>query len=138
MYDNIFLARNTFRDQAGYLTQQFAINDGGFKHLTSVSSADRWLNSINLASNLFSKHLSLYAGFGLTGNTSNNLLIQRDDPNVIYEYGVALNIVPKIFEIYFPIKLSSDLNQLTYAEKIRFTLNLNTLNPFQMFEQFGF
>ena len=82
--------------------------------------------------------MSVYADFGLTGNTSNNSFVLRDDPAIIYEFGAALNIVPHIFEIYFPIKLSSDLNQLTYAEKIRFTLNLNTLNPFKIVDQFGF
>jgi hypothetical protein len=136
LYDNIFLARNTFRANAGYLSQQFAINDGGFKHLTLTSSSDSWISAINLKSNLLTKYLSLYAAIGWVGLKPNNFT--GKSVGSAYETGIALNIVPKVFEIYFPIKLSSDFNQLTYAEKIRFTLNLNTLNPFQMFKQFGF
>ncbi|MDB4534453.1 M1 family metallopeptidase, partial [Vicingaceae bacterium] len=136
LYDNILLARNTFRSNSGYLSQQFALNDGGFKHLTLASSSNSWISSINLKTNLFTSALSFYADIGWVGLQPNSFTDKTVD--TAFETGVALNIVPKVFEIYFPIKLSSDLNQLTYAEKIRFTINLNTLNPFKMFEQFGF
>ena len=91
---------------------------------------------VNLKSNLLTRYVSLYAAIGWIGLKPNHFTSKSFDS--AYESGISLNIVPKVFEIYFPLKLSSDLNQLTYAEKIRFTLNLNTLNPFQMFEQFGF
>jgi hypothetical protein len=136
LYENIFLARNTFSGNSGYLSQQFAINDGGFKHYTATSTANSWSSSINIKSNLLTQHLSLYAAIGWSGLKPNRFTDKTVES--AFETGISLNIVPKVFEIYFPIKLSSDLNQLTYAEKIRFTLNLNTLNPLQMFEQFGF
>ena len=136
MYDNIFLARTPTEATDGFLTQQFAINDGGFKHLTLSSSSKSWLTSVNIKTNIFSQHLSVYLGFGWTGLKPNNFTDKTID--TAYEMGASLNVVPDIFEIYFPIKLSSDLNQLTYAEKIRFTLNLNTLNPFKMVQQIGF
>ena len=136
LYENIFLARTPTQATDGFLTQQFAINDGGFKQLTLVAASNTWITSINLKTNLFSKHLSIYADIGWVGLATNGF----SDKTVgsAYDIGAALNIVPNIFEIYFPIKISSDLNQLTYAEKIRFTLNLNVLNPFKVAQQIGF
>jgi Peptidase family M1 domain len=141
LYNEIFLGRNSTE---GILNQQFSVTDGGFKNLAIPESddqfmtANRWLNAINLKSNLFTKHISIYADFGfagaLTRDTDNNEIDQVSD--VAYDFGAALNIIPNIFEIYFPFVMSSDLNQLKYAEKIRFTLNINTLNPFKMIREF--
>ncbi len=134
LYDNIFLARNTLPNQAGYLSQQFAINDGGFKHLTDVGSSNNWITSLNISTNVLSKHFSLYSSLGWVG-----LDHSAERPfESSHEIGASLNVVPNVFEIYFPLLLTSNFNQLTYAEKIRFTLNLYTLNPYKMFEQIGF
>ena len=43
-----------------------------------------------------------------------------------------------MFEVYFPFYMSSDLNQLNYGEKIRFTLNLYTIKPFEMVRNLDF
>jgi len=131
LYDEIYLARTPTAATNGFLTQQFAITDGGFKNKAIAESNDRfitgdsWLAAINLKSNLLTKHLSTYADFGIVGSKNNGT------SDIAYNFGIALNIVPNIFEIYFPIKSSSEFNLLSYGEKIRFTLNLNTLNPFK-------
>lgn len=134
-YEQIFVARNTPNH---FLNQQAAITDGGFKNLTTVRSGDSWLSAINVKSNLFTKTISLYGDFGLIGfkdrDFNNNEIDAVSDP--AYNIGLSLNIIPKIFEIYFPVVMSSDLNQLNYGEKIRFTLNLNTLNPFKFARNF--
>lgn len=142
LYDQIYLHRNA---TSGILNQQFAITDGGFKNDALPESPDgqlvngnKWLNAINIKSNLFTKYLSIYGDFGMVG------FIDRDDSgneidgvsNAAIDAGVSLNIVPNIFEVYFPLYMSSDLNQLNYGEKIRFTLNINTLNPFKMIRNF--
>lgn len=134
-YDQIFLARNTPNH---FLNQQAPITDGGFKNLTTTRSGDSWLTSINVKSNLFTRAVSLYGDFGLVGFTdrdfNGNEIDAVTDP--AYNVGLSLNVIPKIFEIYFPVYMSSDLNQLNYGEKIRFTLNLNSLNPFKMARKF--
>lgn len=134
-YEQIFVARNTPNH---FLNQQAAITDGGFKNLTTIRSGDSWLSAINVKSNLFTKTISIYGDFGLIGfkdrDFNNNEIDAVSDP--AYNIGLSLNIVPKIFEIYFPVVMSSDLNQLNYGEKIRFTLNLNTLNPFKFARNF--
>lgn len=135
LYNEIFLGRNSID---GVLNQQFAVTDGGFKNLATPEAdnsfiyANNWLVALNLKSNLFSKGLSIYADFGMVGEKANNTNRTSD---LAYDFGVALNVIPSIFEIYFPIKMSSDLNQLNYGEKIRFTLNINSLNPFKMIRE---
>ncbi len=141
LYDQILLHRNA---TSGILNQQFGVTDGGFKNLASAESkgigrtGNNWLNAINIKTNLFTRKLSLYADFGLVGfidrDTQNNEIDGVSD--VAYNGGITLNIIPNIFEIYFPLVSSSEFNNLNYGEKIRFTLNINTLNPFKMAREF--
>ena len=135
LYEQIYLGRNT---TDGIANQQFAITDGGFKNLTTTQSGNQWLNAINLKSNLFTKHISAYADFGIVGFLEHDYKGNEVDgvSEATYDFGLSLNIIPNICEIYFPVYLSSDLNQLNYGEKIRFTLNINQLNPFKMIRKF--
>jgi peptidase M1-like protein len=135
LYEQVYLARN---QQNTFLNQQFAVTDGGFKNLTTTRSGDQWLNAINVKSNLFTKYISAYADFGLVGFLDKDYNGNEIDvvSDATYDFGLSLNIIPNIFEIYFPVKMSSDLNQLNYGEKVRFTLNINTLNPFKMIRDF--
>jgi hypothetical protein len=63
---------------------------------------------------------------------------------VLYNAGLCLSLSDNLFEIYFPLLLSKDLqdyksaNNLKYQETIRFTLNLNLLNPFEALKNFSF
>jgi hypothetical protein len=58
-----------------------------------------------------------------------------------WEMGIELTVIPDIFVIYFPVKMSDDVkktNELyttTYTEKIRFTLRLSKLVPFKYTNQ---
>jgi len=143
LYNEIFLGRNSTE---GILNQQFAVSDGGFKNLVIPEfkgrfvSAYKWLNAVNLKSNLFTPYISLYGDLGMVGSESNNGNSNgvAHVSDVAYDLGISLNIFPEIFEIYFPFKTSSDLNQLNYGETIRFTLNLNTLNPIEKIKGIGF
>ena len=135
LYEQIYLGRNTTE---GILNQQFAVTDGGFKNLTTTPSGNQWLNAVNLKSNLFTKYISVYADFGIVGFLEHDYKGNEVDgvSEATYDFGLSLNIIPNICEIYFPIYLSSDLNQLNYGEKIRFTLNINQLSPFKMLRKF--
>ncbi|MGB0883008.1 MAG: hypothetical protein ACPGSO_08630, partial [Vicingaceae bacterium] len=136
LYEQIFLARTPTQATDGFLTQQFAITDGGFKNRVNANSetgfiyGNNWIGAINLSSNIITKHISVYADYGIVSNNNN------EKSNLAYNYGIALNVVPKYFEIYFPIKSSSTFNLDSYREKVRFTLNLNLLNPFKKIREF--
>lgn len=141
MYNELFLGRN---DINGVFNQQLAILDGGFRNLVFAESddtflaANRWLNSVNVKSNLFSKHIALYADFGIVGALSRDFFGNEVEKvsDVAYNFGATLVVVPNFFEIYFPFKSSSDLNQLKYHDKIRFVLQLNLLNPQKIIRNF--
>ena len=137
LYEHILLARNT---TDGFLNQQAMLSDGGFKNYTTVTSANKWMNAINLKSNLPLKFLGLYADFGISGYTSRNFVGDEVDEvsDATYAFGGTLIIVPNMVEVYFPFYTSSDLNQLNYGEKIRFTINLYTIKPFEMVRNLEF
>ncbi len=136
-YDHILLARGVHNT---FLTQQAILNDGGFKNLAIaetdnglIASGDKWIRTINIKSNLFTRLISVYGDFGIVGYTardfSNNEIDGASQP--AYNFGLSLNIIKNMFEVYFPIAMSSEFNQLSYGEKIRFVLNINQLNPFK-------
>ncbi len=130
LYDNIFLGRS---ETSGVLASQFTETDGGFKFYSTVGQTAQWLTALNVKSSLgnLKLPLKLYADVGTAAN--DGLLKQR----LLYNAGVCISF-SNIFEIYFPLLLSTDLqnykdvNNLKYAETIRFTLNLNLINPFDL------
>ena len=131
LFDNIFLARS---DYSGTLSQQFTETDGGFKVYTPLGQTTKWITTLNLKTSLpFGMlPLRLFADIGTADGRG--LLKQK----VLYDAGLNLSLVRNIFEIYFPVVMSSDmkdvlkLNNITYGKTIRFTLNLNLLNPIQL------
>ena len=124
-YDHIFLGRT---ENEGVFSQQFAMNDGGFKNRAFISSSN-WLTSINVKVPFPGRiPLSLYGDAGLSPYISTNI-------NFAWDAGIALNLIPNIFEIYFPVAMSG-YSGLTYSENIRFVLNIHKLNPFNLIRNF--
>lgn len=131
LYEHILLARNS---PNVWMNQQAMISDGGFKNYTNVGAANKWMNALNLKSTLPIKFIGLYADAGISASTGRNFRGDEIDDvsDITWGVGASLILVPKVFEVYFPIKLSSELNQLKYQEQIRFMLNLNIIKPFEM------
>jgi hypothetical protein len=137
MYDNIFLGRT---ETSGILAQQFTQTDGAFKFYSTLGQTGQWLTSLNLKSSLGNLKLpiKLYADVATMGT---DVLLKE---KVLYNAGLCLSLSDNLFEIYFPLLLSKDLqdyksaNNLKYQETIRFTLNLNLLNPFEALKNFSF
>jgi hypothetical protein len=127
-YDHVFLDRNRTDPLLG---RQFPLNDGGFKNPVTLNFSDNWLSAVNLKVPLPGRiPLSLYGDLGFTSYRNINQVYSA------YNAGVALVVVRDIFEIYFPVAMSSNLNQLTYLQKVRFILNLNQLNPLTFIRNF--
>lgn len=141
LYNELFLGRN---DINGILNQQTAITDGGFKNPVIPESKEgfllgnRWLNAINIKSNLFSKYIGLYADFGFVGAITRDSFGDEVDrvSDVAYNVGAAIMIFPGFFEVYFPFKSSSDLNQLKYNDRISFIMKFNLINPQKIIRNF--
>jgi hypothetical protein len=130
LYDNIFLGRS---ETSGILASQFTETDGGFKFYSIVGQSSKWITALNLKSSIgnLKLPLKLYADIGTAANDGLN------KQSVLYDAGICVSF-GQIFEIYFPLLLSTDLqsykdaNSLNYAGTIRFILNFNLLNPFNL------
>jgi len=117
-YDQILLDR--YR-QGNYFNRQFFISDGGFKNLTNQSMDYNWLTACNIFAPIPKFFLAGYADMGLSAS-SNGLIVNT---------GIAIVPIKNIWYVYIPLYQNYQLNQLKFAEKIRFTLQLNNLNPFE-------
>ncbi len=143
LYDNIFLGRT---ETSGVLSQQFVETDGGFKAPVFVGETTNWLMALNLKSSLpgplSNLPVRIYSDFAITDPSA------RLTNTLLYEAGIDICIAKDIFEIYLPIPalLCKDFQNefqapsppISYKEQIRFTLNLNLLNPFTFIQNIKF
>jgi hypothetical protein len=117
-YDQIMLDRY----QIGNISsRQFYLNDGGFKNITNQLHSYNWLTTLNFVAPIPKTILEPYADLGISSNSS----------DLIINTGVAVRIAKDICYIYLPLYQNFTLNQLSYTDKIRFTLQLNKLNPLE-------
>lgn len=131
-FDEIYLARNNNTNQI--FNRQIAPVDAMFRTYVTAPTGNQWMSAINLASTFPNMFFQFYLNAGLSGYEQYN---NRGDleslvSNPVWETGVALRIIPDVFEFYFPIAQSSNLNALKYNQRIRFMLNLKLVNPFQI------
>jgi len=130
LFDDTFLGRT---DAKGVFSQQFTETDGNFKVPTGVGQTDDWLIALNLKTSIHKKiPLNIYADFGTYKNAAN---AYPGSKAIMINAGLSVPVVPNVFEVYFPLLSSSDINdnlELTtknYWQRIRFTLNFNNINP---------
>lgn len=136
LYDNIYLGRI---ESEGILSSQFTETDGGLKFYSPLGQSSYWIAAVNIKSSLGNMKLPLrlYADIG-TGDGRSFL-----KEKVLYDAGVCLSFRKNIFEIYFPVLISQgfkdykEANDIRYEETIRFTLNLNLINPFGLIRNFS-
>jgi hypothetical protein len=129
LYDNIYLGRT---ETTGILANQFTETDGGFKSYSPVGQTGKWIAAVNLRSSIGNLKLPvrLYADIGTTANDG----LSAD--KILYNAGLCFSLSTNNIEVYFPLLVSSDFSDynknadLKYMETVRFTLNLNLLNPF--------
>ena len=129
MYDFVYAARNF---NTGALSRQLIYNDGGFKNPTDVPFAGNFLLAGNVMLDSPLKYLPLawYFDAGIAGQRRADGR-PESQLDVAWNTGIALRVIPNIFEVYFPIAQSADLNMLSYTDKIRFILQLHEIKPFE-------
>lgn len=131
LYDHIFLGRS---ETSGLLSSQFVETDGGFKFYSPLGQSAQWLTALNLKSSPGNLKIPVNI-YGDIGTCADDGLTNE---KVLYDAGLCLSIRKNIFEIYFPLLISKDMqdykkaNGLSYPETIRFTLNLSLVNPFDL------
>ncbi|MEO6902372.1 MAG: M1 family metallopeptidase [Bacteroidia bacterium] len=128
--DHIYLGRT---ETNGILANQFTETDGAFKIYSAYGQSNDWLTAVNIKSSIGNLKIpvKLFTDIGAYNDKLKN------SKRVLYDAGICISVVNKIFEIYFPLLMSKEfkdyyyINNITDLEKIRFTLNLNLLNPFE-------
>lgn len=131
LFDHIFLGRS---EETGFLSAQFAEEEGAFKTYSTVGQSNTWLAALNIKVDLpvrsrFLSKFKLYADIGTAGDG-------MADQSVLYNAGVQFSLFNNgICDIYFPIIMSQDIKDYYsavdqgYASTIRFTFNISRFAP---------
>lgn len=137
LFDQTLIGRS---ETDGLWSHQMVGNDGGFATLTPLGRTDDWLLACNFSVDFPGKiPLSVFANISTFSKASGLL---ENGEIFIYESGVRINIFKKIFEIYIPLFISkdmqrvADLNKQNFADRIRFKLNINELNPIKAVKKY--
>jgi hypothetical protein len=147
LYDYTFLGRSE-NDQKDFLSHQFTETDGAMKVYTPIGR-DTWTAALNLKSSLPGKiPFRLFADLNMIPSAGGA-------PLFLYDAGIYLPIVKNMIEVYVPLLMSQDIKDAFYlnnpdlvgagqvgekdpepwkrtARMIRFTFNIERMNPFQL------
>lgn len=138
LYDNIYLARN---EQKGMLSQQIAMQEGGFKvrtvqYASPIGVSDNWLAAINLRSDLpikFPVKLQVFLDAGTFANAGK---LNPSGNKLLFDAGLELHLLGDVFTLYAPLFMSKDFRDYTKSvytknrllNTMSFSLNLAGIN----------
>ena len=116
-------------ESSGIFSQQFIVNDGGFKSVLPTRFANQFMLSLNSSIGVW-KWLEYYNDVAFLKNKGQSTYFA-------YENGVRFNFIHNILEVYFPMysNLGWELNQEAYASKIRFVLTMNPSAIYNFFRR---
>lgn len=116
-------------ESSGIFSQQFIIDEGGFKSILPTRFANQYLLSTNSSIGLW-KWIEAYNGIAFLKNRGEYLYFG-------YENGVRFNFIHNILEVYFPLYSNNgwEIAQQSYAEKIRFTLSADIQSIYNFFRR---
>ena len=116
LFDYDYLGRS---EEAGFLSQQIIISEGGFKSQFENRFANQWMLTANGSVSIW-RWIEAYVDAGYYKSKSQGVLFK-------YDSGIRLNMVHNIFEVYFPLQssLGFEPSLNNYDEKIRFVITLD-------------
>ncbi len=134
LFDEIYFGRN---DSRGLWPNQFLVKDGGFKIATAIGQTRDWLAAVNLQADLpLPLPVKLYFDIGtFEGITT---VIEGESKVVMFNGGLAVSLIKNTLEVYVPLFYSSDIrrnlevNNVSFAEQIRFVFNIRNLAPVKL------
>lgn len=126
LFDYDYLGRS---EDTGIFSQQIIIAEGGFKSKLDTPFANQWLTTLNTSTTIW-KYIHAYGDIGLVKN-------KFQDPKIVYDSGVKINLVEDYFEIYFPVysQLGWEIAQPNYNERIRFLFTVDPKTLFGLFSR---
>jgi hypothetical protein len=130
LFDGIYLGRN---EGEGLWSRQMLIRDGGFVTPMALGQSGKWLAALHISSdNPTPLPIRPFLNIGTYEG------IKQVFPDIktsfMYEGGLTLSLVKGIAEVHFPLFNSKDIartlevNNVKFAEKIRFVLDLSKLS----------
>lgn len=140
LFDHTFIGRS---ENDGLWAQQTTVEDGGFKIYSAAGQSDKWLGAMNIAIPMPGKNklLNMFRIYGDIGMYNTTGLTKSE-----FMYDAGIQFAPTgangPFSVYFPLVYSSQIkdyytaNSLKYGNMIRFTLNLEELNPLNKLKNF--
>ncbi len=116
LFDFSYLGRS---EEAGLVSQQIIIAEGGFKSQLKYPFANQWITTFNANTNIWN-WIYAYGDVGLVKN-------KGISPKFVYDAGVRLSLVADYFELFFPIVSNNgwEISDPNYDEKIRFIITLS-------------
>lgn len=146
LYDDVFPGRS---ERDGTLSHQFTETDGAMKVYTPIGRSSDWLVAFNVKTPMPGKFpLKLF------GDISFMPVGAALHQTMIFDAGIYFPLVKDMIEIYCPIFVSRDIKDVFYlnnqdlksqtpdkndpdkwkrmARMIRFTFNIQKLNPFEL------
>ncbi|NND95066.1 MAG: M1 family metallopeptidase [Flavobacteriales bacterium] len=136
LYEDLYLARGVDPSDHLFVSNQFSQEQGGLASLAPFGSSEEFMIALNLASSLpITKEIPIqfYANAAYVGIGAEDTEALDFDP-FLYEGGVKLHVLRNVFEFYFPLAVSKniqdyqDLIMDNYWQRIRFTFNFGKLN----------
>ncbi len=135
-YEHLFFDRG---QTSSLLSRQFAETHGALK-APLPGGANNTMVALNLKADLPAitvLPIGVFADAVATSDFGGGFA-----DSILFDAGVHIPVVKGIFEVYFPLVYSSDISDyfenqdISFGERIRFTLHLERLNPFKFAEQF--
>ena len=116
-------------ESSGIFSQQFIINDGGFKSVLPTRFANQFMFSFNTSIGIWN-WLEHYNDIAFLKN-------KGDQVYFAYENGIRFNFIHNILELYFPMYSNNgwEVSQGAYPSKIRFVLTLKPSAIYNFFRR---
>jgi hypothetical protein len=133
-YDNLYFGRTETEE---FISRQIALRDGAFKAYTPFGSFKKNLFALNLDIDLpINFPIGFYIDLGTTDGLKEDIRSAYNlDVSVSYSAGISFKVISNLVAIYIPLINSKEINEYysfsetSFGEKIRFTFNINELNP---------
>ncbi|MFI5149085.1 MAG: M1 family metallopeptidase [Bacteroidia bacterium] len=142
LYDHTYLGRS---ETQGILSRQMTETDGGFKVYSPWGQTVYWLTAVNFKFSLpvLPRSIRLFMDIGTCDGRSLNQ--DNPGPKIMYDAGINFSVIKNMVEIYFPLAMSDDISNYIYTtqkykyyQTIRFTLNMDKMNPLELIRNISF
>lgn len=135
LYDYTYLDRSGTR---GLLSHQYSESGGGLKVGTPIGASNTWITTLSIK---YKPPVKIPVKFFADIAVSPNKVLANQ---VLYDGGLCFNLIQNIMEVYLPLIVSDNINksfEKSYPKikgfnknlnMIRFTFNIQKLNPFEL------